>query len=270
MTRTLTGRTIALAEGRQLEDLAALLENEGATTIRCPMLSILDAPDAGAVEEWLCAVIAGRFDLIVLMTGEALRRLVGFAERAGLREPFLTALASTPTICRGPKPVTALKEVGLKPGQIAPTPTTDGVIACLREQELVGKTVGVTLFGTDNPALVDCLHSAGARVETVLSYVYAPAADDERIASLIARLVDGTVDVLVFTSSPQVDRVWEVASRLGQEAALLEGLQKTRVAAVGPVVAEQLRKKGATVGICPEQGWVMKNLVRQIARAFET
>jgi hypothetical protein len=35
------------------------------------------------------------------------------------------------------------------------------------------------------------------------------------------------------------------------------------------VVAQNLREKGARVDICPEQGFVMKNLVQQIKRAFE-
>ena len=39
---SLANRTIALAEGRQLEDLAAMLAKE-ATPLRCPILSILDA-----------------------------------------------------------------------------------------------------------------------------------------------------------------------------------------------------------------------------------
>ena len=71
MTRPLEGKTIALAEGRQLEDLAALLEAEGATPLRCPLVGILDAPDAAPVEDWLRQLIAGRFDWVVLMTGEA-------------------------------------------------------------------------------------------------------------------------------------------------------------------------------------------------------
>ena len=51
MTAPLHDRTIALAEGRQLEELAQMLEKEGATVLRCPMLSILDAPDPGPVLE---------------------------------------------------------------------------------------------------------------------------------------------------------------------------------------------------------------------------
>jgi uroporphyrinogen-III synthase len=43
------------------------------------------------------------------------------------------------------------------------------------------------------------------------------------------------------------------------------GLERAKVAAVGPVVADNLRGRGAPVDICPEQGFVMKNLVQKIA-----
>jgi uroporphyrinogen-III synthase len=202
------------------------------------------------------------------MTGEAVRRLAGFAERAGVQQEFVAALGRTPTLSRGPKPVKALRELGLTPTRIAPLPTTDGVIAALREEALGGQTVGVTLFGTDNPALEEHLRTAGATVRPVLAYVFAPAADDRRVLDLIDRLEQGTVDVTVFTSSPQVDRLFEVAAKHGREEALRRGLQQTRLAAVGPLVADSLRNHQAQVHICPEQGWVMKNLVRQIVRTL--
>jgi uroporphyrinogen-III synthase len=123
MTHALHGRTVALAEGRQLEELAQLLEKEGAIPLRCPMVNILDAPDAGPVVAWLRELIAGRFGYVILFTGEGLRRLLGFAERAGLREAVIAALGRTRTITRGPKPVRALKEVGLAPTLVAEAPT---------------------------------------------------------------------------------------------------------------------------------------------------
>src|SRR5437899_11634634 len=101
MTKALANRTVALAEGRQLEELAQMLEREGATALRCPMVSILDAPDAEPVLAWLRELIAGRLDYVILMTGEALRRLLGFAERAGLREQVIAALGKTRTVTRG-------------------------------------------------------------------------------------------------------------------------------------------------------------------------
>src|SRR5437016_13364875 len=131
MTLPLQGRTVALAEGRQLEELAQMLEREGATALRCPMVSILDAPDAAPVTAWLRELVAGRFDYVILMTGEALRRLLGFADRAGIREPVIAALAKVRKVTRGPKPVKALKEIDLGPDLVASPPTTAGVIAAL-------------------------------------------------------------------------------------------------------------------------------------------
>jgi uroporphyrinogen-III synthase len=266
MSHPLEGRTVALAEGRQLEELAGLLESEGAATLRCPLLSIFDAPDPVPVLAWIDELIAGRFAWVVLMTGEALRRLVGFAERAGRRDAFVEAVGKTKTLCRGPKPGRALKDIGLAPTRVASAPTTEGVIATLREEPLAGLTVGVTLFGADNPKLEDYVRSAGAVVRTVMPYVYAPAADDKRVVEMIGRLEQGKLDAIVFTSSPQVERLFEVAKKRGLEEPLRRGLERTRVAAVGPVVAEMLRAQQAPVHLCPEQGWVMKNLVRQIVR----
>src|SRR5262249_32852091 len=105
MSLSLQNRTIALAEGRQLEELAQMLEKEGATVIRCPMLSIHDAPDEAPVLAWLRDLIADEFAVVVLLTGEGVRRLLGFALRAGMRSDVVAALARTKTITRGPKPV---------------------------------------------------------------------------------------------------------------------------------------------------------------------
>jgi uroporphyrinogen-III synthase len=270
MTGPLEGRTIALAEGRQLEELAQMLEREGARPLRCPMVSILDAPDEAPVLAWLDLLCAGRFDYLILLTGEGLRRLLGFADRAGRREAVMAALSRTRTVTRGPKPVRALKEVGLSPSLVADAPTTEGVIATLRLEPLRGKGVGLQLYAVPNPPLVEFLESAGATVHTVLPYVYAAAADSQRVAELIERMARGEVDVICFTSSPQVDRLYEVAGEQGLGVRLQEGMEKTRVAAVGPVVADNLRQRGREPDICPEQGFVMKNLVLHIRRAWES
>jgi uroporphyrinogen-III synthase len=259
-----------LAEWRQLEELAQMLEKEGATILRCPMIRIVDAPDPEPVLAWLRELLAGRLDYLILLTGEGLRRLLGFAERAGLRDAVIAAVSRTRTVTRGPKPVGALKEVGLTPTKIAEAPTTEGVIASLRAEPLQGRTIGLQLYGEPNPALVSFLEEQGALVRTVLPYVYAQAADQGAVAQLIERMAAGTVDGIVFTSSPQVEQLFETARAHGLDAALQHGLARTWVAAIGPVAADTLRRRGIPVDICPEQGFVMKNLVQHIKRAMAT
>jgi len=90
-----------------------MLEEHGAEAIPCPMIAIRDAPDAGPVEAWLRWFVKGTCDDLVLMTGEGLRRLLGFARRTDLESAFLDALRTTRKIARGPKPVRALREVDL-------------------------------------------------------------------------------------------------------------------------------------------------------------
>jgi uroporphyrinogen-III synthase len=192
--------------------------------------------------------------------------LLGFAEREGLREAVVSALCRARTITRGPKPVGALREIRLSPTVVAPSPTTEGVIAALHSEPLRDHTVGVQLYSADNPPLEQFLRDAGASVRTVQPYVYAPDADSERVLDLIAQLGHGKVDVMVFTSSPQVDRLFEVAEKRAARETLLEGLRRSQVAAVGPVLAEHLTSRGVRVDICPEQGFVMKNLVQLIRK----
>jgi hypothetical protein len=45
--RPLAGRRIALLEHRELDRLGRMLEEQGAETLRCPLVAIVDAVDPG-------------------------------------------------------------------------------------------------------------------------------------------------------------------------------------------------------------------------------
>jgi uroporphyrinogen-III synthase len=260
--KPLAGRSIALPETRELDRLATMLEEEGARTVRCPLVSILDAPDQGPVEAWVRALAAGGFDDLVFLTGEGLRRLVAAAERIGLRAEAVAALGRARTITRGPKPARALKDLGLSTSLPAAVPTSQGVIEALATLDLRGRRVGVQLYGTEpNRPLVEALERAGASVSVVAPYVYASASDTGRVVALIGTLADGGVDAIAFTSASQVDRLWEVARENGLEERLKAGLARVRVAAVGPIVVEALEARGVRVDAVPEKSFVMRRLV---------
>jgi uroporphyrinogen-III synthase len=265
---SLSGRTIALPETRELDLFASMLEKRGAAVVRCPMVAIHDAPHAAPVEAWLRELIAGRFDDVIFFTGEGIRRLRGFAERAGLHQAFVEALSRVRRITRGPKPVKALRDIGLKPDLKADQPTTDGVIATLGRQDLRGRTTGVQLYGTEpNEKLMAFLREAGAEVRPVWPYIYASRAEDERVAQLIGQLAgaDGqAIDCIAFTSMAQVERLWSVAAERGLEAPLRAGLQRTKVAAVGPVVADELARRQVRIDAMPAETFALKPLTQAI------
>jgi uroporphyrinogen-III synthase len=268
MTQTLAGRRIVVPESRELDLFARMLEAEGAVTLRCPMVAIIDLPDPAPVLPWLERLIAGGMDDLILLTGEGLRRLLGIARGVGREAEAISALGRLRTIMRGPKPARALREVGLAPGLAAGQPTTPGVIAMLSALPLAGRRVGVQLY-PDNPnaALLDFLRKAGAAPDPVLPYAYASDADAAQVEATIREMAAGKVDAIAFTSSPQIARMVAVARQRGLGEALAQGLARTRIAAVGPVVAAAIEATGATVAVAPVS-FHLKPLVTALGAAF--
>jgi uroporphyrinogen-III synthase len=256
---TLTGRTIAVPETRELDVFSSMLERRGANVLRCPLVTILDAPNPQPILQWLRAFNDGSCDYLILLTGEGLRRLLSCIDKndPSLRDPFVQRLGAVRKITRGPKPAKALRELGLKPEIAAESPTTQGVIDSLRAENLQGRKVGVQLYGTEpNRPLIDFLQSAGADVHVVAPYIYADKAADESVRELLNQMAAGKVDIIAFTSTPQVERLFAV----GPLELVKAALAKTEVAAVGPVVAEALARHDVSVRLMPQDSFFMKPL----------
>ena len=268
----LRGRRIALPESRELDLFADMLTKRGSDVLRCPLVSIHDAPDSAPVLAWMQELIAQPFDQLIFLTGEGLRRMVALAERQGgsLRDEFVTALAPIPKLTRGPKPGAALRKIGLKADRVAVSPTTEGVIETLKAESLSGQRIGVQLYGTDpNLKLVAFLQQAGALVSTVSPYIYADDVEDARVDQLIDALLAAEVDAVAFTSATQVRRLFQIARRREQgDAQLLAALRRLKVAAVGPVVRDELLAYGVQVDLMPESSFFMKPLVRELVKVL--
>jgi uroporphyrinogen-III synthase len=212
----LAGRRIVVPETRELDLFARMLEQYGALTC-CPMVSISDVPDAAPVVTWLRRFTTDPPDDLILMTGEGLERLVGFARRAGLEGAFVAALAKVRKITRGPKPVRRLRSLGLQPDLAAEPPTTAGIIASLLGENLAGRRIAIQLY-PDNPnvELFDFLRRKGAIADPVLCYVYGSEAEDRLVIEVIEKMAAGRVDLIAFTSAPQVRRkcdAWKMGKR---------------------------------------------------------
>ncbi len=268
--RALAGRVVAVPEGRQHATMVQLLENRGATVLSIPLVSILDAPDPQPVLQWLERFISQPPDLFILLTGEGLRRLLALAEKHGLLEDFVKTLHEVQTLCRGPKPEQVLATLGLQTSLKASAPTTDGVITTLQAVGVSGKRICLQLYGEDpNLKLQDYLAGDKALTDTVAPYVYASREDEEKVAGFIGQLHAGKVHLITFTSQPQLKRLQEVAKARDITLMLEQGLKRVTIAAVGPVVKEQLEVAGFTVAIMPERVYFMKPMVAAIVRYFE-
>ena len=264
----LDGLTILVPESRELDLFAGMLEAQGAHPLRCPLVRILDVEDDSMVQDWIGRMIEAPFDFTVFLTGEGLRRLLGLS--GAHRGDFIAALGRSRTVTRGPKPARALREIGLTPGMAASEPTSQGVLEELEEENLKGRRIGVQLYPGDGALpLVEALKAHGAEVFCVTPYRYASQTESEQVAATIKDLAAGRIGMIAFTSSPQIEQLFTVAREHGLTAELAEGLAKTPIAAIGPVMEKALKAHGLSSAIHPESSFHLKPMVNAIVESWK-
>ena len=261
---SLGGMRIMVPESRELDLFGAMLIGEGAEVLHCPLVRIVELEDRAEADAWIDACIAGRFDHLVLLTGDGLRHLLLLS--GARRGAFIAALAKLRLITRGPKPARALREIGLTPDLAAPQPTSASILDLLSSEGVTGKRIGLQLYPGDGAlALLRGLQDQGATVFAVTPYRYASQSETAEVAAAIKSLAAGAVDMIAFTASPQVEHLFAVARETGLEDALRSGLARTPVAAIGPVVEDALQARGIASALRPEGSFHLKPLVRAIA-----
>jgi len=270
MADRLTGYRILILETREEAQFSRLLTEQGADVLQCPMFTIHDAPDPLPIEAWIRHFIAAPCDDLVLMTGEGLRRLMKVVRRIDAEPEFIGALGSARKFARGPKPGRALREIGLEPQVTTAKPTSEGIAEMLSRFDLRGHCVGLQLYpDKDHSALMSAISAQGAKVEPVLPYVYDAQAGATSIVAAIDEMAEGRVDAIALTSSGQVRRLFEVAQIHACEARLRDGLARTPIASVGPVVSDELASLGLRTDIYPaNDAFFMKPLISAMAAAL--
>jgi uroporphyrinogen-III synthase len=103
-----------------------------------------------------------------------------------------------------------------------------------------------------NPQLVSALEAKGAKVTPVQVYAYGAAADSNAVGALVDRILAGRVQVIAFTSAPQVRLLFDFAAQLGVTETLGKALAETVViASIGEVTSRALAEKGLEAKIVP-------------------
>jgi uroporphyrinogen-III synthase len=270
MADRLNGYRILILETREEAQFSRLLAEQGADVLRCPMFTIHDAPDSRPIEAWIRRAIEQPCDDLVLMTGEGLRRLTKVARRMDADQDFIAALGRMRKFARGPKPGRALREIGLEPQVTTDKPTSEGVAEILARVDLGGHRLGLQLYpDKDHSVLIDAIAARGATIDPVLPYVYDAEAAETNIITAIDEMARGAIDAIALTSSGQVRRLIEVAQAHGCEARLREGLARTPIASVGPVVSDELKSRGLRIDISPaNDAYFMKPLISAMAVAL--
>ena len=259
---------VGILEHRFTKEFSTLFEKLGATVYACPLLEEKPVENPEELQSFIRHVLDGQIDMMIFLTGVGARFLVSQSESMGERDRFLQALGKVTIVVRGPKPVAALRQLGLRAHVTPENPTTEGVIEALRSQDLHGRRIGIQLYGTPNPQLVSALEAKGASVRPVQVYAYGAAADSGAVTAFLDRVIKGEIKVIVFTSGPQVRMLFDFAAQVNVSDALIQALKtQVTVASIGEVTSRALEEKGITPAIVPAQS-KMAALAQAVADHF--
>ena len=244
------GARIALLEARMGSEMGELVRRMGGTPVLAP--SVREVPRDAETNAFLDAFIAGRFSLVIFLTGVGALALLRNAERRGQLADMLAVLKQMTIVCRGPKPTAVVKRYGL-PAPIVPQRpfTSTELLAAIQDIDLAGRHVALVHYGERNDTLGDALRARGALVGEVCPYEWALPEDIEPLRTL-ARDPARLVDAIAFTSQVQVRHLFAVAAEMGLGQQLTTALNDDIiVAAVGPVCADALKELGVTPDVQP-------------------
>jgi uroporphyrinogen-III synthase len=246
--------TVIAFEARLAKTVADLVRVRGGDCFSAPSMKEVPLEENQAVFDFGEELFHGRIDILVLLTGVGARALVSVLETQHPKDEILNQLKKIQIVPRGPKPLRFMNERGLVPFFEVPEPNTWKELLAGFDAlgALTGKRVAVQEYGVPNEELIEGLKQRGAAVERVPVYRWTLPDDLGPMEEAIDRLIAGTADVALFTTSAQADHLLRVAESRGQSAALLGAFKKTVVASVGPDCSETLRRLGIGVDLEPE------------------
>jgi uroporphyrinogen-III synthase len=270
------GMRVLALESRRASELSKLISTYGGEPVVAP--SMREVPLESNTEALAFAekLLAGEFDAVIFLTGVGSRALLAVVETAHKREDYVAALQRVRVIARGPKPVAALREIGITPSLTVPEPNTwrellhalDKSVNSSAGIRLRAARVAVQEYGVSNPELIAGLNERGASVTRVPVYQWALPENLAPLRAAVQALTDGSIDVVLFTTSVQAAHLFQVAAEMHLEDAMRSGLQRAVVASIGPTTSEELSRRGITRDLepsHPKMGFLVKEAAERAA-----
>ncbi|HXG53622.1 MAG TPA: uroporphyrinogen-III synthase [candidate division Zixibacteria bacterium] len=238
------GLRVVSFESRRAHETAELIRRYRGQPVMAPSLREVPIAEDDAAFDFLSRLESGSLELVIFTTGVGTRALIRLLESRHPRARIVAALGGATLVARGPKPVAALRELGLSPTVTAAQPYTwrELVAALDGRLDLHGKEVAVQEYGAPNAELLAELRRRGAAVFTVAVYRWALPEDLAPLRRAIEEITRGEVQVALFTNGAQVGHLFRTAELQGETDSLRAGLERVVIGSIGPVCTEVLEQ----------------------------
>lgn len=239
-----SGLTVVSLESRMSLPMQKLLSKRGGVAFVAPSMKEVPLTDNSKAYQFFEDLEKGEVDILILMTGVATRTLILTLQTRYPKERILHSLSTkTKIVVRGPKPTAVCKMHNIPIAVTAPEPNTwREILSILSEEQMLAlRRVSVLEYGISNKAFLEELASAGAIVIPVPVYQWALPDDVGPLNQALDLIVQNKADLLLFTTSVQVDHLLKLAGERGEELSLRRALHRVGICSIGPTTSEKLR-----------------------------
>ncbi|MCA9115775.1 MAG: uroporphyrinogen-III synthase [Planctomycetaceae bacterium] len=256
-------------ESRRAGEMKSLLERHGAAATVAPSMREIPLEENVAALDFAAALLAGRIDVVVFMTGVGAKALLEAVETQYSREEFLAALRQCVVAVRGPKPQVVLREWKVAIDVQAPAPNTwHELLAAMTAAVpcLAGKTVAVQEYGESSEEFYGQLRELEANVLPVPVYRWAFPEDTGPLEAAVQAMVAGEFDALIITSAQQLTHLLMAAESLGLKERFLAAARDCVIGSIGPTATERIQAEGLKVDVeasPPKMGVLAREICRQ-------
>ena len=128
--------------------------------------------------------------------------------------------------------------------------------------------IAVQEHGEPSLQLYEALRQRGAQVFAARVYHWELPEDTGPLKNAVHALINGEVEVVLFTSRVQFFHASQMAREMGVEKKFMTALNSAIVASIGPVASEALRKSGVHVDFepsHPRMGFLVKEIADKAA-----
>ncbi|HML17638.1 MAG TPA: uroporphyrinogen-III synthase [Bryobacteraceae bacterium] len=244
------GLRVLSLESRRSAEIERLIRSRGGEPTVAPSMREVPLEENAKAFEFASRLFAGEFEMMILLTGVGTRLLAQVIETRWPAGAFAGALKRLVVVARGPKPIAVLREWGVPVTIAVPEPNTwREILAALDGRP--EKRIAVQEYGRPSVELLEGLRARGAEVTEVPVYQWDLPEDREPLSDAVRRLARSQFDVVMFTTSIQVNHLFRVAEELQIADAVRGALLRMVIASVGPTTSETLAEFGLRADLQP-------------------
>ena len=223
------------------EEFIELVTQQNGSPITLPTIELVSKGEK-IVDEFLETIKTENPDYSVFMSSKAVKLLIESARKCSKFPALQLAIANTIVIAVGPKTREVLENENIKVAHMPERYSSVGIGEIFTKLNALGKKAIVPRSSASTPFLKKLLEKIGINIVELYLYDVCAFRDPTEWNEFRQLFSQNKIDGIIFTSASSVRAFFEIMTNDFSSEQLVQLLMQTKVIAIGPFTADELKK----------------------------